>query len=88
MTESPNGRFESDALSGAARLRSAPQPERYLQNCSLEQDGQPGYRRRVLDAAETFHLVFPLRQVPVGAVASVTRAAEGFVGLPTDIDIG
>ena len=62
---------------------------RYLQkHFSFKQPWQPSHRCRVLDAAKTFDLVFPFRQVAMGTIAGIARSAEGFVGLSAHIDVG
>ena len=49
---------------------------------------QPGHGRGVAGAAKTFHFVLPLRQIAVGAIASIARAAQGLIGLAAHIDVG
>jgi len=62
---------------------------RYLQkHFSFKQPRQPSHRRLILHAAKTFHFVLPLGQIAVRAIAGVSRAAQGFVGLAAHIDVG
>src|SRR5438309_5022046 len=49
---------------------------------------QPSDRRGILDAAKSFHFVLPLRQIAMGTIACVSRAAKGFVSLSAHVDVG